>query len=45
MNYPSHKWFEWLKFCENLSSVEEEFIQVIDSSNTKVRVQKIAEGN
>ena len=45
MNYPSHKWFEWLKLCENLSSIEEEFIQVIDSFNTKVRVQKIAEGS
>jgi hypothetical protein len=45
MNNPSHKLFEWLKFCENLSSVEEEFIQVIDSFNTKVRDQKIAENS
>lgn len=45
MNNPSHKWFEWLKLCENLSSVEEEFVQVIDSFNAKVRDQKIAEGS
>jgi len=45
MNNPSHKWFEWLKLCENLSSVEEEFTKVIDSFNTKVRDQKIAEGS
>jgi len=45
MNNPSHKWFEWLKLCENLSSVEEEFIQVINSFNAKVRDQKIAEGS
>ncbi len=45
MNNPSHKWFEWLKLCENLSSVEEEFIHVIDSFNATVRDQKIAEGS
>jgi uncharacterized damage-inducible protein DinB len=45
MNNPSHKWFEWLKLCENLSSVEEEFVQVIDSFNAKVRDQKIAGGS
>ncbi len=45
MNNPSHKWFEWLKLCENLSSVEEEFTKVIDSFNAKVRDQKIAEGS
>ncbi len=45
MNNPSHKWFEWLKLCENLSSVEEEFIQVIDSLNTTLRDQKLAEGS
>jgi uncharacterized damage-inducible protein DinB len=45
MNNPSHKWFEWLKLCENLSSVEEEFIQLIDSLNTTLRDQKIAEGS
>ncbi len=45
MNNPSHKWFEWLKLCQNLSSVEEEFIQVINSFNAKVRDQKIAEGS
>ncbi len=45
MNNPSHKWSEWLKLCENLSSVEEEFIQLIDSLNAKVRDQKMAEGS
>jgi len=45
MNNPSLKWFEWLKLCENLSSVEEEFIQVIDSFNAKVHDQKIADGS
>ena len=45
MNNPSHKWFEWLKLCENLSSIEEEFTKVIDSFNAKVRDQKIAEGS
>jgi hypothetical protein len=45
MNNPSHKWSEWLKLCENLSSVEEKFIQLIDSFNTKVRDQKIAESS
>ncbi len=45
MNNPSHKWFEWLKLCENLSSVEEEFTKVIDSLNAKVRDQKIAGGS
>ena len=45
MNNPSHKWSEWLKLCENLSSVEEEFIQLIDSLNTTLRDQKIAEGS
>ena len=38
-------WSEWLKLCENLSSVEEEFTKVIDSLNAKVRDQKIAEGS
>ena len=45
MNNPAHKWFEWLKLCENLSSVEEEFTKVIDSFNAKVRDQKIAKGS
>ncbi len=45
MNNSTLKWSEWLKLCENLSRVEEEFIQVIDSLNTTLRVQKIAEGS
>ena len=45
MNNPSHKWSEWLKLCENLFSVEEEFTKVIDSFNAKARDQKIAEGS
>lgn len=45
MNNSSHKWFEWLKLCENLSSVEEEFTKVIDCFNAKVRDQKIAGGS
>ncbi|MCH9028460.1 MAG: DinB family protein [Bacteroidetes bacterium] len=34
-----------MKLCENLSTVEEEFIQLIESFNTKVRDQKIDEGS
>lgn len=45
MNNSTLKWSEWLKLCENLSIVEEDFIQVIDSLNTTLRVQKIAEGS
>ncbi len=45
MNNSTLKWSEWLKLCENLSIVEEDFIQVMDSLNTTLRVQKIAEGN
>jgi len=42
MNNPTLK---WLKLCENLSTVEEEFIQVNDSFNIKVRDQRIDEGS
>jgi len=44
MNNPTLKWSEWLQLCKNLSSVEEEFIQVIYSLKTTLRDQKIAEG-
>ena len=39
------QWSEWLKLCENLSAVEKEFNQVIESLNAILRDQKIAEGS
>jgi len=45
MNNSTLKSSEWLKLCENLSTVEKEFIQVIDSFNAKARDQKIADGS
>ena len=39
------QWSEWLKLCENLFTVEKEFNQVIESLNTKLRDQKIADGS
>jgi len=39
------QWSEWLKLCENLFTVEKEFIQVIGSLNANIRDQKISEGS
>ena len=38
------QWSEWLTLCENLYTVEKEFIQVIESLNAKIRDKKIATG-
>ena len=45
MNNPTLNGLKWLKLCKNLSTVEEKFIRVIDSFNTKVRDQKIDAGS
>ena len=39
------QWSEWLTLCENLYTVEKEFIQVIESLNAKIRDKKIANGS
>ena len=39
------QWSEWLKFCENLYTVEKEFNQVIESLNANLRDQIITEGS
>jgi len=33
-------WSEWLKLCENLSTAEKEFLQIIENLNEKLRTKE-----